>query len=220
MLLLVLLACGGSAAPKPSAKPTAKAPAPAQPPREELPPPPPPAVDPALADPGTAEPLPQKTAVEIDTSPPPLVVDGKGKSGRGAGGRRRETIVPAAEPGAARGAPPPPVDQVEGGAIRRATVLAVLSSGIGRFLQKVPVEAHVVQGRFKGWRLLRLFEEEPGAEPGALHAGDTVLRVNGQSIERPEQFKHVWDSMATRSELLLLVERGGKQSEVRFRIVE
>src|SRR5262245_30134911 len=60
LLLLPLLACGGSVAQQPAAKTPAKPPAPpalqAPPPA----PPPPPASDPALADRGTAEPLPQK----------------------------------------------------------------------------------------------------------------------------------------------------------------
>jgi hypothetical protein len=214
LLLLPLLACGGAA----PSQPTAKRPTQPVPPPSAVPPaPPPPTTDPAIADPGTAEPLPQKTAGAEGVTAVPVVADSRTQAPREGAGGRRESIVPANE---TLPAPPHPVAQVEGGEIPRATVLAVLSSGIGRFLQKIPVEAHLVKGRFKGWRLLQLFDVEPGTERGVLHAGDTVLRVNGQSIERPEQFKNVWDSMATQSELLLLVERAGKQSEVRYRIVE
>jgi len=127
---------------------------------------------------------------------------------------------------AASGPPAPPNDaalvtaRVEGGDIPRPVLLAVLSRGVGRFLQHVHAEPHLVSGRFVGWRLLRLFEADPQLQKGALQPGDTVMRVNGQSIERPEQFKTVWDSMATQSELMLQVQRAGKQTQVRYRIVD
>lgn len=109
---------------------------------------------------------------------------------------------------------------VEAGEISRAALLAVLSQGAGRFLQKVRAEPHLVSGRFMGWRIVSVFGSEAKAQGAGLQPGDTVMRVNGQSIERPEQFKNVWDSMATQSELVLLVQRDGKRSQLRYRIVE
>jgi hypothetical protein len=137
-----------------------------------------------------------------------------GKAGKSRGGQRTWIGLsdgPAPEASAA------PVEQVEAGAIPRTTLTAVLSAGPGRFLQSVQAEPHLVGGRFMGWRLVGLIGAVAG---GALQAGDTVMRVNGQSIERPEQFKTVWDSLATQSELVLLVERAGKQSRLRYRIVD
>jgi hypothetical protein len=129
--------------------------------------------------------------------------------------------------GADASAPPAPAAaaaatpaHIEGGDIPRPVLLAVLSRGVGRFLQHVHAEAHLIGGRFVGWRLLSLFEGDPNVQSGALQPGDTVMRVNGQSIERPEQFKNVWDSMATQSELMLLVQRAGMQTHVRYRIVD
>lgn len=108
---------------------------------------------------------------------------------------------------------------VEGADIPRAALLAVLSGGVGRFLQRVQLEPALDKGRFVGWRLVRLFDDAQAGQ-GALQPGDTLLRVNGQSIERPEQFKNVWDSMATESQLILQVERAGQKSEIRHRIVQ
>jgi len=110
--------------------------------------------------------------------------------------------------------------RIEAGDIPRPVLLAVLSRGVGRFLQHVHAEPHLVGGRFVGWRLVSLFESDPQLQTGALQPGDTVMRVNGQSIERPEQFKSVWDSLATQSELTLQVQRAGKQTQVRYRIVD
>jgi hypothetical protein len=107
--------------------------------------------------------------------------------------------------------------RVDAGSIQRSTLMAVLSSGVGRFLQKVRAEPHLQSGRFVGWRLVTLFD---GDRAGALQRGDTVIRVNGQAIERPEQFKDVWDKLAAEPELVLLVQREGRQSELHYRIVE
>ncbi len=117
-------------------------------------------------------------------------------------------------------APPDGPARIEGGDIPRPVLLAVLSRGVGRFLQHVHAEPHLVGGRFVGWRLVSLFEADPQLQRGALQPGDTVMRVNGQSIERPEQFKSVWDSLGTQSELMLQVQRAGKQTQVRYRIVD
>jgi hypothetical protein len=203
-VLMLAAACGGSVAHSETAKPVkpaAPAPAPetATAPPDAAPQPGMPATAAAPAD--ALVPVP---AAEHPPAPPPPPGDAALVAGS-------QTTAPAAP-----GAP----ERLEGGEIPRATLLAVLSHGIGRFLQKVRAEAHLVAGRFLGWRLLALFENDPAVRVGVLQPGDTVLRVNGQSIERPEQFKNVWDSMATESELVLLVQRAGKRTEVRYRIVD
>ena len=111
-------------------------------------------------------------------------------------------------------------DRVDAGEISRAALTVVLSGGVGRFLQRLRAEPHLEAGRFVGWRLVRLFDGGSPENDSVLRPGDTVIRVNGQSIERPEQFKNVWDSIATSSDLVLQVQRGGKQSDVRYRIVD
>jgi hypothetical protein len=119
-------------------------------------------------------------------------------------------------------APPGTVQSVQAGGIPRAALLTVLSGGVGRFLQQVRAEAKVESGRFVGWRIVKLFGEDLSSPPSsaALRPGDVVLRVNGQSIERPEQFKNVWDSLATASEIVLQSEREGAPRELRYRIVD
>jgi type II secretory pathway component PulC len=129
--------------------------------------------------------------------------------------------APAPEPAQAATAAAPATlpPSLEAGEIRREVLLKVLSAGPGRFLQRVKV-ARVLddKGRFAGWQIVQLFPGE-GDVSSPLVPGDTLLRVNGQSVERPEQFKSLWDSLALSSELVLTVRRAGQQSDVRYRIV-
>jgi hypothetical protein len=120
--------------------------------------------------------------------------------------------------GTMREAPPLPAE-LDGGAITRPELQAVLSEGIPRFLRKVHTEPMLnAKGRFVGWRLLSLFPDDPRGAAWVIRPGDVVLRVNGHGIERPEQFQNVWNSMATSSELVVQVLRGDQTSEIRYRI--
>jgi hypothetical protein len=150
-------------------------------------------------------------------------------------GQQASPPAPPPDPGppapSADSGPPPPAaeplpdavlpSELDAGDIPRPTLLAVLAGGVGRFLQNVRLEPQLDRGRFVGWRVVELFERTPELKQrSVLRPGDTVSHVNGQSIERPEQFKNVWDSLATESQLVLSVTRGGKHSQVRYRIVD
>jgi S1-C subfamily serine protease len=111
-------------------------------------------------------------------------------------------------------------EKLEAGEIHRGTLVAVLAGGVGQFLRRLRAEPQLDKGRFTGWRLVSFAQGDATLRSGVLQPGDTVLRVNGQSIERPEQFKDVWDSMATASDLVLQVQRGGKNSELRYHIID
>jgi type II secretory pathway component PulC len=112
---------------------------------------------------------------------------------------------------------PLPVE-MEAGVISRAALQAVLASGIGKFLQQVRAEPSVTRGRFIGWRMVSLFPDRSDVHVQVLRPGDTVVRVNGQSIERPEQFKALWDAMANATELVLDIQREGRSSRLRYTI--
>jgi type II secretory pathway component PulC len=51
-----------------------------------------------------------------------------------------------------------------------------------------------------------------------LRPGDTIVRVNGESIERPEAFKAVWDSLVDAKEIVLEIERDGQASKLHYTI--
>lgn len=121
-------------------------------------------------------------------------------------------VVAAAPP------PPPPVVTSEG-VILRAELEEVLEAGLGRFLGRIGVEPHVEEGRFVGFRVTELRDEAlfTGVD---LRPGDTVLTVNGQSIERPDHAFTVWTGLRVASELDVTILRDGERKALRFAIVD
>ncbi|HKP61572.1 MAG TPA: hypothetical protein VJV78_32805 [Polyangiales bacterium] len=116
-----------------------------------------------------------------------------------------------------------PVDEplpleMNAGVISRAVLQAELALGIGRFLQQVRAEPNVTRGRFLGWRVVTLYPNRTDIQVQVLRPGDTVMRVNNQPIERPEQFKALWDAMAKANELVLDIQRDGRSSRLRYTI--
>lgn len=112
------------------------------------------------------------------------------------------------------------VESVAAGEIPRAALRAELERGIGRFLRQVRTKPAIVRGRFAGWRLVELFKKRPEIRVRRLRAGDTVTRVNGRSLERPEQLKYVWDSLATAPELVIEIERDSRRCQLHYAIVD
>lgn len=99
-------------------------------------------------------------------------------------------------------------------AVRRVALQRLQREGAQSFIQKVRVRPAFARGRFVGWRVLAY------GGPGALERGDVVTRVNGASIERPEQFMKVWEEMAQRSQLQVGILRQGRRLEARWPIVD
>lgn len=110
-------------------------------------------------------------------------------------------------------------DVISGGAIARADLNAVIQAGIPTFLQRVRTEPHTDGRRFVGWRLVSIFND-PAFALGPIRIGDVVLGVNGRTIERPEQFFAVWETLASASEITFQVLRADQAYEVRYAIVD
>jgi type II secretory pathway component PulC len=66
--------------------------------------------------------------------------------------------------------------------------------------------------------LLTLFPERPDIHVKLLRAGDLVQRINGRSLERPEQFQAVWESLAQADELVIELRRDTQPTKLRFAI--
>jgi type II secretory pathway component PulC len=113
---------------------------------------------------------------------------------------------------------PPLALEVNAGVIPRAALRAELALGIGRFLRQVRTEPALARGRFVGWRVLGLFAGRSDVNVLVLRPGDTVLRINGRSVERPEEFKTIWDALGDAPELVLDIQRGGRVSKLRYSI--
>ncbi len=126
--------------------------------------------------------------------------------------------APSGEP-AAQLPEPRQGDVLLGGSITRADLSAVIAAGIPRFLQRVRTEPHKDGNRFVGWRLLSIFDD-PTFALGPIRLGDVVLGVNGRTIERPEQFFAVWETLSSASEITFQMLRADQAYEVRYAIVD
>jgi type II secretory pathway component PulC len=65
-----------------------------------------------------------------------------------------------------------------------------------------------------------LFPGEPAFASLDLRPGDTVTRINGKPIERPEQAAAVWEDLRTASNLVVDYRREGEVHALRFAIVD
>jgi type II secretory pathway component PulC len=109
---------------------------------------------------------------------------------------------------------------VAANAIRRSAVQDALSAGPGAFLQRLTVDEHPVflGGKFHGFRIAALRGDAwTGID---LRPGDVVTRVNGFSIEHPEDAAEAFYSLRVASELRVEYEREGEPRELRFGIVD
>lgn len=113
----------------------------------------------------------------------------------------------------------PPQPRREG-EITREELLPILEGGLGRFLGGVGTEPEIEAGRFVGWRIVRLYPDDPRFQGIALQPGDVVTRVNALPIERPEQAFQVWDGLRVASELVVDYRRDGDARQMRYAIVD
>jgi type II secretory pathway component PulC len=114
-----------------------------------------------------------------------------------------------------------PPDAPPDHALARSAVHAIVSQGLGYFLQRVDLEDQpVFAGRkFHGFRIARLHDPQfwNGVD---LKPGDVVTGVNGFPIERPEQAQTVFDSLEVASELRVDYDREGQTRELVYGIVD
>jgi hypothetical protein len=124
----------------------------------------------------------------------------------------------SAEPGATATAARPATP----GEIPRADYDAMLSLPPGRFLAALDPEPRFELSpkgrRFVGWRLRAFFPGDPRFAAGPLQPGDVVVKVNGSSLERPEQFIDAWQAAKGRSDLSLEILRDGRPQALHWRI--
>jgi type II secretion system protein C len=130
---------------------------------------------------------------------------------------KKELASPAAAPapttmtpGAAPAAAP--------GVISRAQLDEVLSASPGAFLQHVDSAPRFRGGRFAGWRLVAFFPGDSRFRDIDLRAGDVVLRVNGSTVERPEELMRLWQELRSAHELVIDIERDGQPRRLRWTI--
>ena len=139
--------------------------------------------------------------------------------GSACGGGQAPPAAVASPPSEAAERRPRPVLAATG-EIPRRRLDEVLDAGFPRFLQRVETEPHLADGQFIGFRLTSLFSDDERFAGLDLSPGDTVVRVNGQSIERPAEALAVWNGLRVASELVVEYLRDGQPRELRFTIVD
>src|SRR5262245_5761331 len=113
---------------------------------------------------------------------------------------------PAAAPQAAAKPAKPPPASLPAGHIARADVDAVLAEGPPWVLRRVPIEEVIREGKFYGWRVVAMPPEWSGID---LKPGDVVTRVNGMTLEKPDDLFTAWTSLVIASDLKVAYERDG-----------
>jgi hypothetical protein len=123
-----------------------------------------------------------------------------------------ETDDGAAATGTARR---PPAPRPAG--LTRAQLLRTLDAGPGAFLAAVHVRAATGPRGFVGWEVVAL---EPPFAGGSVAPGDVVTRVNGRTIERPEQLADVWTALRAASAIVVEYLRAGERRELTIPVVD
>ena len=133
--------------------------------------------------------------------------------------RRAEAPAPPATP--------PPVsagpvcsDFVRPGVLRRAAIVRVVDRGLGQWLSQVRVAPARSGRKFTGWEIRQLYPDDPCYRAVDLQAGDVVTRVNGASLEKPDQANQVFQGLRTAPGLDIELMRQGVPRRVSLAIVD
>ena len=109
---------------------------------------------------------------------------------------------------------------ITNGVIYRSKLVPVLDRGLGQYLQNVETQPAFYKGAFVGFRIVSLFPGDLDYASLDLRPGDTVTRINGRSIERPEQAVAVWETLRSAPALVVTYRRGDEEHALHFRIVD
>lgn len=97
-------------------------------------------------------------------------------------------------------------------------MVGVLSGGLGAFLARLEVQPLVNAGKFRGWRIVKFRSGDPLWQNTELAPGDVVTRINGASVERPEQAFAVFQDLAVAPQLRVEYERAGTRRDLVYAI--
>jgi hypothetical protein len=148
--------------------------------------------------------------------------------------------APGLEPGAMEETPsPPPSDPpttpplpakvesalpqtctmfVKPGILGRAALVRLINAGLPRWMQGVEGDRALANHRFQGWLIKSLYPGDPCYQDIDLRRGDVVQKVNGKSIEKPEQAFDVAESLKTAPAIVVDFLREGKPQRITIAI--
>lgn len=107
---------------------------------------------------------------------------------------------------------------VKPGVLKRAPLVRLLDAGLPRWLQGVEGDRALANHRFQGWLVKSIYPDDPCYRDLDLRPGDIVQKVNGKSIERPEQAFDVAESLRTAPTLVVEYLRDGKPRRLSLEI--
>ena len=87
-------------------------------------------------------------------------------------------------------------------------------------MQGVEGDRALAKHRFQGWLIKSLYPGDPCYQDIDLHPGDVVQKVNGKSIEKPEQAFDVAQSLKTAPAIVVDFLRAGKPQHFTIAIVD
>ena len=101
----------------------------------------------------------------------------------------------------------------------REDVIAAVDAGLGRFLQKIEMEASLTErGEFTGFRIVRVVDAEAFQGLG-IGPGDVVTSINQHPIERPTEAYEAFISLRTADTLDIDYLRGGRPMRLSLPII-
>jgi hypothetical protein len=106
------------------------------------------------------------------------------------------------------------------GVLKRAALVGLLDAGLPRWLQGVEGDRALAKHRFQGWLVKSLYPDDPCYKEVDLRPGDVVQKVNGKSIEKPEQAFDVAESLRTAPALVVEYLRDGKATRLSIAITD
>lgn len=110
-------------------------------------------------------------------------------------------------------APAPPPPSVPPGHLARVEVDRILvTHGASWFFRQVMIDPVMRRdGKFSGWRVVGLPADWSSVD---VRPGNVVTRINGLTLERPEEFWEVWASVAKTAEVKIDLMRDGAARQV------
>jgi type II secretory pathway component PulC len=106
------------------------------------------------------------------------------------------------------------------GVLRRAALVRTIDAGLPLWLQGVEGDRVLANHRFQGWLVKSLHPGDPCYQDVDLRSGDVVLRVNGKSIEKPDQAFDVVQSLRTAPAIVVDYLRDGKPRQFTLPIAD
>gem|GEM_PF-3889008 len=102
--------------------------------------------------------------------------------------------------------------------LKRADVDRVVDAGFGKFLQDAELEVQYADGKYVGYRIVRIHNAERYRGVG-LEPGDVITQINGKSVEREEQAFEAFRSLKEAAFLEVSYLRQGDPMRLSFPIV-